>query len=105
MTSGTFSRADRDYIVEQLRTRVLEVDFTKADGSQRTMKCTLRGDLLPPAPKPVIDTLKQPKAENLDVIAAYDLESKGWRSFRLDSIDSITIHTHGGSAVTVDGAL
>lgn len=93
MTSGTFSRADRDYIVEQLRVRVLEVDFTKRDGTKRTMKCTLRVDLLPTPEKPVIDLTKPEREvkENLDVVAAYDLESKGWRSFRLDSINSITI--------------
>lgn len=93
MTSGTFSRADRDYIVEQLRLRVLEVDFTKRDGSKRTMKCTLRGDMLPPPEKPVIDLTKPEREvkENQDVVAAYDLEAKGWRSFRLDSINSITI--------------
>lgn len=93
MTSGTFSRADRDYILEQLRTRVLEVDFTKRDGTQRTLKCTLRGDMLPPPDKPVIDLTKSAKEhkENLDVISAYDVESKGWRSFRLDSVNSVTI--------------
>lgn len=93
MTSGTFSRADRDYIVEQLRIRVLEVDFTKRDGTNRTMKCTLRTDLLPPPEKTVIDLTKPEREvkENLDVIAVYDLESKGWRSFRLDSINSITM--------------
>jgi hypothetical protein len=91
MTSGTFSLADRDYIVEQLRTKVVEVDFTKRDGSKRTMKCTLRVDMLPPPEKPVIDLTKPERKDNPEVIAAYDLESKGWRSFRLDSIESITI--------------
>lgn len=93
MTSGTFSRDDRDYIVEQLRIRVLEVDFTKRDGTKRTMKCTLRGDMLPAPEKPVIDLTKPEREvrENLDVVVAYDLEAKGWRSFRLDSIESITL--------------
>lgn len=93
MTSGTFSRADRDYIVEQLRIRVLEVDFTKRDGTKRTMKCTLRTDLLPAPEKPVIDLTKPDREvkENPDVIAAYDIESKGWRSFRIDSVESITM--------------
>lgn len=89
----TFTLEDRDYIIEQLRLRVLEVDFTKRDGTKRTMKCTLRGEFLPPQEKPVIDLTKPEREvkENKDVIAAYDIESKGWRSFRLDSINSITI--------------
>lgn len=91
MTTPNFSQADREYIIEQLRQRVLEVDFIKADGSTRTLKCTLKADLLPKPDKPLIDTLKKPKAENLEVIAAWDIENKGWRSFRLDSIKSITV--------------
>lgn len=106
MTTPNFSRADRDYIIEELRQRVLEVDFVKADGSTRTLKCTLKADLLPKPDKPLIDTLKKPKTENLEVIAAWDIENKGWRSFRLDSIKSITIQNklgaytlHSGDAV------
>jgi hypothetical protein len=91
MTSGTFSLADRDYLVEQLHSMILEIDFTKRDGSRRTMKCTLRGDKLPPPEKPVIDLTKPERKENLEVISVYDLEAKGWRSFRIDSIESITI--------------
>jgi hypothetical protein len=91
MTSGTFSLADRDYIVEQLHTKILEVDFMKRDGTKRTMKCTLRADRLPPPEKPVIDLTKPERKDNPEVISVYDLESKGWRSFRIDSVESITI--------------
>jgi hypothetical protein len=104
MTSGTFSRDDRDYIVEQLRLRVLEVDFTKRDGTNRTMKCTLRGDYLPPAAKPMIDLTKDKShpQENLDVVSVWDIEAKGWRSFRLDSVNSITIRQSVGLANVVE---
>jgi hypothetical protein len=93
MTSGTFSRADRPYLIEQLHSKVLEVDFVKRDGTRRTMRCTLRTDMLPQQEKPVIDLTKSNREtkENLDVIAAYDVEAKGWRSFRLDSVESVTI--------------
>lgn len=99
MTNQNFSLDDRDYIVEQLRHKVAEVDFVKADGTKRTMKCTLRGDLIPlPPEKPTIDLTRKPKTENLEVIAVWDLESKGWRSFRIDSIESITIREQVGLA-------
>ena len=103
MTSGTFSPADRDFIVEQLRTRVLEVDFTKRDGTQRTMKCTLMAGYLPPPDKPMIDLTKDEtsRKENLDVISAWDIESKGWRSFRLDSVNTITVRSTVGLANAV----
>lgn len=92
MTAPNFSPADRDYLLEQLSTHVLDVDFVKVDGTHRTMKCTLVNELLPPTPKPVVDTLKSPKVENLNVISVWDLESKGWRSFRIDSVKSVTIY-------------
>lgn len=93
MTSGTFSLADRDYIVEQLHSKILEIDFIKRDGTKRTMRCTLRADKLPAPEKPVIDLTKPERQvkENPEVIAVYDLEAKGWRSFRIDSVESITI--------------
>lgn len=100
----TFTLEDRDYIIEQLRIRVMEVDFTKSDGTNRTMKCTLRADLLPTQEKTVID-LTKPKREvkeNPEVIVAYDVESKGWRSFRLDSINSITLRESVGLANIVE---
>lgn len=102
MTTPNFSLVDRDYILEQLRSRIVEVDFIKADGSPRTMKCTLQSSMLPKQEKPLIDLTKKPKTENLNVIAVYDIDAKGWRSFRLDSVTSLTIHTHGGSGVNVD---
>ena len=62
------------------------------------MKCTLKNDLLPPPPtKPLIDLTRKARAENNEVIVCYDLESKGWRSFRLDSVQSVTIREAGAA--------
>lgn len=87
----TFSLEDREYLLEQLRLGVVEVDFTKVNGESRTMRCTLRGDLLPQETKPTVDTLKADKPVNENVIPVYDLDAKGWRSFRIDSLKSVTI--------------
>lgn len=65
----------------------ITVTFTKADGSARTMKATLFSDLLPP--KDSTATTKTIK-ESADAIRVYDLEKKAWRSFRYDSVISIT---------------
>lgn len=76
------------------RTQLLEVlhssepvvvTFTKVDGTKRDMHCTLK-DFFIPANKEAKST-KQIK-ENLDIIRVYDLESSGWRSFRIDSVTS-----------------
>ena len=74
---------------EILRENVCEVQFTKADGSLRTMRCTLMPDSLPPS-KPAEG---KPRAENLDVVPVWDVEAEGWRSFRIDSVKSFgTVH-------------
>ena len=91
MTKQSFSLKDKTKILEDLSTSILEVDFVKADGTLRTMKCTLRGDLVPKVSKPLIDTTKPERKVNEEVIPVYDLESAGWRSFRIDSIQSITV--------------
>lgn len=95
MTSGAFSLADRDYILEQLRTKILEVDFTKRNGEKRTMTCTLREEHLPKKDKIIIDLTKPApkKRDNPELITVFDIEVKDWRSFRLDSIDAITIRS------------
>jgi len=67
-----------------LNDNVLEVTFTKVDGTERVMMCTLNPTLLPK-----IEESTEPKKErkeNLNVVPCYDLEAKGWRSFRLDSV-------------------
>lgn len=93
MTQATFTLEDRNYIIEQLHTKIVEVDFVKRDGTKRTMRCTLRADHLPQPEKPLVDLTKPgtPRKDNPEVIAAYDLDAKGWRSFRIDSVESITI--------------
>jgi hypothetical protein len=74
---------DRDTIVDVLKSNVVMVSFTKANGEQRDMSCTLM-----PSKLPAIDLKedKKPRKENLDVIRVFDLEKQAWRSFRVDSI-------------------
>jgi hypothetical protein len=80
---------DRDTILKDLRQYVIEVHFTKVNGEQRVMRCTLRPDLLP---KSYINDLNEQKQEkeyhqtNPDVIAAWDVQKGGWRSFRIDTV-------------------
>lgn len=91
MSKQPFSLADRDYLIEQLQNGVVEVDFTKADGTDRTMRCTLKADLVPKIEKKLIDTTKPERVPNPHVIPVYDLDNSGWRSFRIDSIKTVTV--------------
>lgn len=72
----------RDWIISHLKMGPATVTFTKKDGTERTMKCTLKEDLMLPYEKKTEKT----KEENKEILAVYDLEKESWRSFRLDSI-------------------
>jgi hypothetical protein len=78
----------REMIKDALRTSILVVEFVKADGETRQMRCTLRSDLVPVTP---IVEGKNPKKENPDVQAVWDLGKNAWRSFRFDSINEVVV--------------
>jgi hypothetical protein len=74
-----------------LRQNVLVVDFTKLNGDKRVMTCTLREDMKPRATKD--DTLSQKKVRELneEVVSVWDVNAKGWRSFRYNRINNVDI--------------
>lgn len=79
----------RDTLLKDLRSQVLEVHFTKANGENRIMRCTLLKNMMPESYQRSLDEQTQEKTfhkENPDVIAVWDLGENGWRSFRIDSV-------------------
>lgn len=62
------------------------VIFTKKDGTERVMRCTLETDKLP-ITEAKVDKKERKKSE--DTIAVYDLDAKGWRSFTVKSVKTI----------------
>ena len=66
-----------------LKGAVVRVNFTKVDGTEREMLCTLIEDKIPGQAKPKTENTKVPSETTVRV---YDLESQGWRSFRIDSV-------------------
>lgn len=57
------------------------LSFKKKDGEVREMLCTLKEDLLPKK-----ESEAKEKKKNPDVLAVWDCEKEGWRSFRYDSL-------------------
>jgi len=84
----------RDTILTDLREYVMEVTFNKQNGEQRVMRCTLRPDLLPPTYSKDITEEKKFHAENTNVISAWDMQKRGWRSFRIDSVKFVQDVSH-----------
>lgn len=72
---------NRDEIVSALVAGVIEVDFTKVDGKNRVMTCTLSEKHVPF--KESKKTVSRPD----NVLAVWDINSNGWRSFRLENIN------------------
>lgn len=74
-----------------LQNGVVTVVFTKADGTERHMKCTLIPEYIPATmqPKQQLLTESTQRPENPNLVSVWDIESAGWRSFRLDTIKNI----------------
>lgn len=68
-----------------LESSIVNVKFTKTDGTVRDMKCTLLKEIAKPHEKKT----DREKKINEDVISVWDVEKENWRSFRINSIISI----------------
>jgi hypothetical protein len=79
----------RHELAEQLQSGVYNVTFTKVDGTERTMPCTLREDLLPPAVKEDPLSQKKVRAVNEEVMVVYCTDKNEWRSFRVANVKSV----------------
>ena len=73
-------------IVERLRNGVCTVTFTKVDGSQRVMTCTLQSKYLPEEYKNKAPVLTETVG---NAISVWDINANGWRSFRVDNVIEI----------------
>lgn len=60
---------------------VTKIIFTKKDGTEREMRCTLMESSLPPR-----DPDAAAKPHSPDVQPVWDVEAGAWRSFRWDSV-------------------
>lgn len=82
---------ERDRLIADLKQAVLEVTFTKVNGDRRIMRCSLDPRFFPSMTGEQIDHVyeEHKRPENLDVIACWDVQANGWRSFRVDSVEYV----------------
>ena len=81
---------DRDVLLAALHQGEVSVTFTKLDGTERTMRCTLREARLPVV---VVDDTKTPRKTNEATVAVWDIDAGGWRSFLWDRVTSFGVPT------------
>lgn len=74
-------------ITEILNKGIHSITFTKVDGTERTMPCTLDPALLP------ITELKEektiPRKLNMDTLRVFVTDIQEWRSFRIENLKNI----------------
>ena len=75
----------REWLLGLLRDSEVTVKFTKKDGSERKMLCTLAENKIPSEKSP--KNLGKTKSD--EALAVFDLEKQSWRSFRFDSVKEI----------------
>jgi len=74
----------RNKYLKALRENVCNVKFSKVNGEERDMKCTLNFDVIPEAHLPKD---KNANTQNsFEVIRVFDLEKEGWRAFRIENV-------------------
>lgn len=81
----------REELVERLKHYVVELTFTKKDGTRRKMRCTLNSGLIQEYEKKT----GRVKPFNEAVLPVWDVEKKEWRSINVNTIEyPITIYAY-----------
>ena len=89
--------------IEQLKTRTLgllhdqnnqsgvRVTFTKKDGSERKMLCTLVESKIPTDKRPKSVSESETPSTSGSAVRVFDLDIGEWRSFRWDSVTKVEV--------------
>lgn len=67
---------------EQLVTGAAMVKFTKADGSEREMRCTQYQGLIPFDKMPINVDVQSAVQPPEDLVKVFDMDCNAWRSFK-----------------------
>jgi len=74
-----------DRVTDSLRAGIVRLSFVKVkDGEVRNMRATLNEKYIPEEHLPKHDGY----TNNPETVRAYDLDVEGWRSFRLNSLQT-----------------
>jgi len=79
------TKKEKDWLIGLLKSEIVELTFTKKDGTERIMTCTLAEQEIPEENLPKGTNRKKSD----ETVAVFDLENNGWRSFRWDSLKNI----------------
>jgi hypothetical protein len=83
-----------EWLKESLHHFVMAVTFTKKDGTDRCLMCTLKKDQLPDVEKDengVIIKTTRAKTPNDAAMSVFDVSEQSWKSFRFDTVTNIEV--------------
>jgi hypothetical protein len=85
----SLSRTD---LARMLSLGSVTVTFTKVDGTERIMECTIAPHLIPEDNRPIRsgELLTEVPTES-DQMRVFDLNVGDWRSFRVSSVKEVTL--------------
>lgn len=66
----------------------LRITFTKLDGTEREMRCTLIAEAIPQEKQPKTQT--EGSQTTGSAVRVFDIEKQEWRSFRWDSVTKVS---------------
>ena len=67
----------------------MTVTFTKVNGDERVMTCTLLSEHIPNAPITNGEVVVKETTSN--TVSVWDINANGWRSFRVENVKSISM--------------
>ena len=80
---------DKYMLKEMLHNGVVSIVFEKADGTIREMNCTLNPTEMPPQLLTEQQEAAKVRNENPDLLAVWDVDANGWRSFNISKVRSV----------------
>ena len=80
---------------DTLERHIVTLTFTKADGSDRTMKCTKNFRYVPieNQPVPLPEGVEKAIMQDTQLFKVYDLEKHGWRSFYYTTVKTMKVES------------
>lgn len=73
-------------LLRDTSTKDLRIVFTKKDGTERTMRCTLVESQIPADKLPKTNNEEADSQTARSAVRVFDLDKAEWRSFRWDSV-------------------
>lgn len=71
-------------VVDSLTRNECQIQFEKADGTLRDMKCTLQASVVP-------ETKGTGKSNPAGVLTVFDTEKQGWRTIKFDKVIDFSV--------------